>query len=143
VVKPGEDHTRLEDCWDEPSPRSRPVCSDTEALQGAWISIAGRRQAELLVSGSHFAVHFADGDIYMGSFTLGCDGWPCTMDLQIDEGPHRHKGQLALCIYELDGDLMRWCTASPGQPERPKTFAEEDPLHLSLVFQLEPRNGRR
>jgi uncharacterized protein (TIGR03067 family) len=139
----GEEHTRLEDFWDEPTPSTRPTRSDAEALQGAWMSVAGRRPAELLVCGSRFAVHFADGDIYIGSFTLGTEGWPGTMDLTIEEGPSRHKGQLALCIYEMDGEVMRWCTASPGQPERPRVFAEHDPLHLCLVFRREHTNRRQ
>jgi uncharacterized protein (TIGR03067 family) len=138
----GEDHVRLEDFWDDPSPGARTYSCDAEAIQGAWMSVAGRRQAELLVSGTRFAVHFADGDIYMGTFTLGSEGWPGTMDLCIDEGPRKHKGQTALCIYELDGDQMRWCTASPGQAGRPASFVEDDPLHLCLVFRREHQNGR-
>jgi uncharacterized protein (TIGR03067 family) len=138
----GEDKVRLEACWEEPEPFP-PACSDTEALQGAWISVVGRREAEFLVSGNHFTIHFGDGDIYMGSFTLGKGGRPRTMDVHIDEGPHGHKGLLALCIYEIDGDTFRWCTASPGQTARPTAFIEHEPRHLCLVFKREHQSGKR
>jgi uncharacterized protein (TIGR03067 family) len=111
-------------------------------LQGAWLSVAGRRQAELLVSGDHLTVHFAEGDIYMGRFTLG-EGQPATMDVRVEEGPPQHKGQLARCIWEVDGDMLRWCTALPGQPGRPADFAEADPRHLCLVFHREHTIGKQ
>jgi len=139
----GEDHTRLEEFWDEPTPHERPACPDTQALQGAWRCVAGRRAAVFLVAGSRFTLHFEDGVIYMGTFTLGGDGWPCQMDVRIDEGPAKHRGQVALCIYEFDGDTLRWCTASPGQADRPTAFLERDPLHLSLVFRRDPLQGKR
>jgi uncharacterized protein (TIGR03067 family) len=134
VLPTTKDPIRLEDFWDEPTPSARPCLADLEALQGAWTAISGRRQATFLISGNHFTVHFADGEIYMGSFSVGTNGRFRTMDVQVEEGPQRHKGQSALCIYELEQDVLRWCTASPGQMDRPADFIEADPLHLSLVF---------
>ncbi len=134
VLSKKEDATHLEDFWDEPVPCARTLQADMDALQGAWTAVSGRRQATFLISGNLFTVHFADGDIYMGSFALGTNGRYRTMDVQVDEGPLRHKGQRALCIYELDHDMLRWCTASPGQIDRPAAFTEADPMHLCLVF---------
>jgi uncharacterized protein (TIGR03067 family) len=132
----------LEDCWDEPEPAKRPTMSDLDALQGAWISVSGRRQAKLLVSGTHLALHFADGDIYLGAFSLEQTGQPRSMTVSIQEGPARHKGQTALCIYELAGDVLRWCTAGPGQKERLGAFpAEGDFRYLCLGFRREQLNG--
>jgi uncharacterized protein (TIGR03067 family) len=138
-----EDPTHLEDLWDEPAPSPHIIRPDAEALQGAWKSVTGRRQAEFLISGNRFTIHFGDGDIYMGSFTLGKNGRTRTMDVRVEEGPNRHRGLIALCIYELDGDMMRWCTASPGQADRPLAFAEHDPQHLFLVFRREHQLGKR
>jgi uncharacterized protein (TIGR03067 family) len=137
VISKPEAHARLEDFWDEPTPGVACALSDLERLQGAWLAVAGRRQAEFLIAGNRIAVHFADGDVYLGSFTLDHDGRHSTMTVQVEEGPPRHKGQAALCIYEVDGDVLRWCTASPGQGQRPSAFAESDPLHLCLVFRRE------
>lgn len=136
VTKP-EVHARLEDSWDEPMPGIACARSTLERLQGAWMAVAGRRQAEFLIAGNRLAVHFADGDLYLGSFTLDHDGRHATMDVFVEEGPPRHKGRTARGIYEVDGDVLRWCTASPGQDQRPIAFAESDPLHLCLVFRRE------
>ena len=47
---------RMEDYWDEPlvgEPTLRPAHDD---LQGAWLTISGRREAVFLISGNHFTV---------------------------------------------------------------------------------------
>jgi len=124
----------LEDFWDEPEAHA--MRGDLEALQGAWESIAGRREAAFLVSGYRFTVHFTDGDIYMGRFTIDSSAWPKRMEICIEEGPTAHRGLSALCIYELDGDKLNWCTAGPGQNHRPESFPPEDDLrYLCLLFQ--------
>src|SRR5262245_14396334 len=92
----------LEDCWDEPvSAVLKPARTDLEDLQGAWVFVAGKRPAEFLISGTHFTVRFADGEIYMGSFELDGAARPRSIRMQIDEGPARHRGLAALCIYEV------------------------------------------
>jgi len=142
LLSRAEEHLRFEEFWDEPMPTPRTPCG-VEALQGGWLALGGRRQAEMLISGSRLTVHFDDGDIYMGSFTLGRSGRLETMDISIEEGPARHKGMSALAIYELDGHTLRWCTASPGQADRPAAFAEPDPLSLFLVFRREHLGNTR
>jgi uncharacterized protein (TIGR03067 family) len=94
----------------------------------------------LLVCGKHLTIHFADGDIYMGSFELDIRGWPRAMVMRIEEGPARHKGQTAVCFYEFEGDDLRWCTAGPGRSERPGGMPPpDDPHYLCLVFRREQR----
>lgn len=137
VLAPGKDQSWIEDLWDEPTSSVPLPRDDALALQGAWLSVEGRRQAELLIQGDHLTVHFADGDIYMGTFTLAPDARPAAMDVRVEEGPVRHKGQVARGIYQLEGDTLNWCTASPGQPDRPAAFAEHDAQHLCLVFHRE------
>ena len=135
----------LEDCWDEPPPGTARGRLDGERLQGAWASTIAR-QAVFLVSGNRFTIHFADGAIYMGTFELALKGRPRAMVVRIEEGPLRHKGQMALCFYEFDGDNnLRWCTAGPGRTDRPATFpSADDSDYLSLVFRREQRlEGRR
>src|SRR5262249_6335271 len=102
---------------------------------GAWESIAGPREAHLLIAGNRFAFEFRDGAIYMGEFTLGPDAVPAEMDMRIDEGPVRHRGQVAECIYLLDGNLLRWCAAEPGDGRRLAYFpSTDDDRFLSLVL---------
>jgi uncharacterized protein (TIGR03067 family) len=129
----------LEDCWDEPAAPGLDGRDDLEALQGRWVSVSGRRPAELLVSGVHYTVRFADGDIYMGALELLLEARPRGMDMRIEEGPARHKGRIALCLYELDGATLRWVTNGPTHAERPAAFAEDGPQALCLVFRREAR----
>lgn len=109
--------------------------ADLERLQGTWVTAVGRCEAELLVAGRLFTFRFRDGDVYMGAFWLDPTHAPRAMDMRIDEGPGRHRGKVALCVYELDGDQLRWCPTEPGTTKRLKGFPAEDDLdHLSLVF---------
>ncbi len=111
--------------------------ADLDLLQGAWKTIAGRREARLLIVGSRFAFEYCDGDghIYMGSLTIDAHAVPKRMDLLIEEGLDHHKGQLALCIYQLESDIMRWCPSKPGSMVRLTGFPSvDDDKYLSLVF---------
>jgi uncharacterized protein (TIGR03067 family) len=115
-----------------------PTETDHERLQGVWLSFAGRRDAEMVLAGNRFTVRFADGDLYTGTFALDADARPRRMDMLIDDGPDRHRGKLALCIYELDGDTLRWCPAEPGVELRLTEFAAfSDLKNLCLVFRHE------
>jgi uncharacterized protein (TIGR03067 family) len=129
----------LEDLWDEPAAPLRATDTDLRRIQGTWGTVAGRRPARFFVSGSHLTVHFADGDIYMGAFTLAEGTRPKAMDVRIEEGPDHHRGLTAHCIYELDGDTLRWCTATPGRAERPSAFDEHNPQLLCLILRREHR----
>jgi uncharacterized protein (TIGR03067 family) len=113
--------------------------TDLERLQGTWVVVSGRRQAEFVFSDYLFAVRFGDGDTYLGTFRLGPDVQPKTMDMRIDEGPAHHRSKIARCIYEVDGEFIRWCPAEPGSEERLTTFPGcDDSHHLCLVLQRQP-----
>src|SRR5262249_16291579 len=132
----------VEDCWDEPVAPAGGDRPDLEALQGVWVSVAGRRAGLLLVSGSHFTVRFTDGDIYIGAFPLDAEARPKAVGMAMEGGPGDEKGKTALCIYHLDGDTLRWCVAAPGQKERLRAFPSGDgPDYLSLVFRREHAEG--
>jgi hypothetical protein len=132
---------QLMDLWDGPA--QAVSSAQSQALQGAWQTLIGRRPVELLISGHHLTAYFADGEIYMGSFTLGEVGGVLTLDVRVEEGPTHHRGLVALGICAVDGDQLRWCTASPGQAERPVGFEEADPRHLNLVLRRERRHGKQ
>jgi uncharacterized protein (TIGR03067 family) len=134
---------RLEECWDEPGAPGGVDRPDAEALQGVWESGSGSQQVELLVAGSHFAVCFRDGAVYMGDFELEPDVPPKTMVMRIEEGPARHKGKSARCVYELDGGTLRWWLPEPGPRERPATFpAADDPRYLCIELRRKGAAGR-
>ena len=122
---------------------ARDTRTDLEHLQGAWVSVAGRREAELLIAGNLFAFKFLDGKIYMGTLDIDAGEQPKEMVLRIDEGPVKHKGKFALCIYELDGDTLRWCPTEPGSDERLTAFPGlDDGRYLCLVFQRQRPHPR-
>jgi uncharacterized protein (TIGR03067 family) len=125
----------LEECWDEPIPAPSVNGTEQHRLQGVWVARTGRRPATFIVSGKHFTIFFLDGDIYMGSFEVDAAAMPRAMDFHIEEGPDRHKGQTARCLYDVTGEHMLWCTAGPGQQDLSDFPALDDPRYLSLVFQ--------
>src|SRR4051794_5769930 len=74
---------------------------DRDRMQGVWKFVSGKREAKLLVSGDHFTMHFRNGDVYVGTFTLDAAARPKAMDMFITEGPEAHKGKTSLAIYEF------------------------------------------
>jgi hypothetical protein len=114
--------------------------SDLEQLQGAWNSVAGPCEARLLVAGNRFTFEFVAGDIYMGTLDVGPDG----MDMRVEAGPQQHQGKVALCLFRLEGGVLRWWPGRPGSDRRPTSFPlVDDPRYLSFVFRQARRTGRR
>ncbi|QDU18447.1 hypothetical protein [Urbifossiella limnaea] len=119
-----------------PAPAAPSVRSDLDALQGAWESVAGTRQARLLVAGRKFCFEFSGGDIYIGTFDLGPAG---QLDMHVEEGPADHRGT-SPCLYQLDGGVLRWCPGRPRSGKRPSRFPDvDDSRYLSLVFRRAAR----
>jgi uncharacterized protein (TIGR03067 family) len=114
--------------------------TELQRLQGAWKFASGRREVELLIAGYNFAVKFKNGPIYMGTFRLDPNRMPKTMDMLVQEGPERHRWKTALCIYEVDGDQLRWCPCEPGRKDRLEEFPPED--HLAYYCTLFRRERR-
>jgi uncharacterized protein (TIGR03067 family) len=114
------------------------LTSDLGRLQGLWVSVEGRRPAQFLIEGQHFTFRFHDGETYTGGLDVVIDEWPRTMVMWIADGPAKHKGKTAVCIYELDGDRLRWCPAEPGADDPPPDFpAIEDTHYLCTIFRRE------
>jgi uncharacterized protein (TIGR03067 family) len=91
-----------------------------------------------LVAGNHFLMKFRDGDLYVGTFTLDPTRRPKAMDMTIDQGPERHRGKTARCIYRLTGGELRWCPVEPGRDDRLKAFPDcSDPKFVCTVFERE------
>jgi hypothetical protein len=114
--------------------------SDLDLLQGVWTSVAGPRETRLLVAGNRYTFEFVAGDVYMGVIELA-DGH---MIMRIEEGPAEHRGQISLCLYHVEGDVLRWCPGRPGSGSKPSAFPSvDDPRYLSIVFRhARRRNGR-
>jgi uncharacterized protein (TIGR03067 family) len=108
---------------------------DRARLQGTWEYVSGIREMELLIAGDHFTARFKHGDIYLGTYRIDPTARPRAMDMLITEGPEKHRGKTALCIYEFDGDRLIWSPAEPGTGTRPAAFpSQEDVKGLCIVF---------
>jgi uncharacterized protein (TIGR03067 family) len=106
-----------------------------DQLQGKWDFYAGRWPAQLSFVGARFTVHFRNGDTYRGTYSVDPSRSPGIMDMTVDEGPEPYVGLVALCLYELDGDELRWCPAEPGATARRTAFPIEEGCRFpTLVF---------
>lgn len=125
----------------KPASATAAARADLEHLQGVWESVAGPRQARFLIAGSRFAFEFVGGDLYMGTFDLAPGGH---MDMHVLEGPADHKGQVAPCIYHIDGGVLRWCPGRIGSGRRLSAFPSvDDDRYLCLVFRRAPKARAR
>jgi uncharacterized protein (TIGR03067 family) len=114
------------------------IAKERARLQGTWEFVEGIREMELLIAGDHFTARFKHGDIYLGTYRLDPSSRPRAMDMLITEGPDKHRGTTALCIYDFDGDRLIWSPAEPGTGTRPNVFPSlGDVKHLCVVFQRE------
>jgi hypothetical protein len=109
--------------------------ADLDHLQGEWLTLEGRRAGELFILGQSFTLRFLDGTFYKGTFELLVDQSPQQMLMHIEEGPPRHKGKSAWCLYSLEVGLLRWCPAEPGSEEKLTAFPSlDDPRYLNTIF---------
>ena len=75
--------------------------------------------------------------MYIGTFDLAPGG---EMDMCIQEGPEEHRGQVAPCLYHVEGNGLKWCPGRIGSGRRLSTFPSvEDAKYLCLMFRRVPR----
>jgi hypothetical protein len=116
---------------------SAAIRRDFDLLQGSWVTIAGPKEARLLVAGHRYAFEFVGGEVYIGTFDLAPGG---EMDMCIQEGPEDHKGQVAPCLYHVEGNGLKWCPGRIGSGRRLSAFPSvDDAKYLCLMFRRVPR----
>lgn len=119
--------------------------TDLQRLQGAWKSVEGRRNVQMIISGVHFKIRFNSQDVYEGTFRLDSTTLPRRMDAWIQKGPEEHRGRMSLCIYELESEMvLRWCAVEPGRNTRLSAFpdhGEKGVLHVVFERDLEFVDG--
>ena len=116
-----------------PMPDDGAVTNDLARIQGTWTMVSGERDgqgfpaeylsnSERVVKGDETTVTVR-GQLFMkAKFTLDPFKNPKTIDYAINDGPY--AGQKMFGIYELDGDKLKFCLATPGK-ERPTGFATQ------------------
>ncbi len=99
---------------------------DKEKLQGKWVAEKDGKKVELTFAGDNFTVVF-DGDKKVeGKFKIDAGKKPKHIDMAVTKGDDgRFDGKTSLGLYELDGDMLKWCANEPGREGRPPEFTEK------------------
>src|SRR5207244_3615460 len=102
-------------------------------LQGTWAAEKDGKKAEMTFTKDMFSIVFDGEKKFQGTFKTDASKTPKHIDMKITEGD-KYQGMTALCIYEIDGDTLKWCANEPGKDTRPTAFADKEGGHLFLVF---------
>ena len=103
---------------------------DLAQLQGEWSMATGGRDGQTLpddmlknskrvCKGDETTVVVGGQLLMKAKFTLDPSKKPKSIDYRITGGPNAGKTQLG--IYELDGDMVKFCFSTPGK-DRPTDF---------------------
>jgi uncharacterized protein (TIGR03067 family) len=103
---------------------------DAAKLEGNWVMVSGEIDTQSLpaemvkgakrVAKDGVTTVTINGQMFMqAKFTVDSSVKPKTIDYDVTDGPTKGKKQLG--IYELDGDTVKFCFASPGK-DRPSEF---------------------
>jgi uncharacterized protein (TIGR03067 family) len=112
-----------------------PPLEDDEKIQGTWQGVTmedrGKRRDikgfQVIFAGENFTVTSNGKVNFKGTFKLDPAKRPKTLDRHLDDG------KTSLGIYELKGNELRWCNASPGS-KRPKNFNTRGTTHFMVIF---------
>jgi uncharacterized protein (TIGR03067 family) len=115
-------------CGDEPGAKQ-----DLEKLQGEWTMVMGEIEGHAMpeamrttarrVAKDDETTITVGGQLFMkAKFAIDPAKTPKTIDYNMTGGPTSGKTQLG--IYEIDGERVKFCFASPGK-ERPTNFKTE------------------
>lgn len=118
---------------DAPAEANEPdeVKKERSRLEGEWAMVSGEidgqpmpdafvKTGKRVAKGNETTVTIG-GNVFMkATYTIDPSKKPKTIDYTMTEGLSKGKKQLG--IYELDGDTIRFCFASPGK-DRPTEFS--------------------
>jgi uncharacterized protein (TIGR03067 family) len=76
-----------------------------------------------------------DGDLGEGNFSFDLAAKPHTIDAKRTKAPG--VGQMFLGIYELEGDTLKWCSATPKK-DRPTEFKSKSGQYLMILKRKQP-----
>jgi uncharacterized protein (TIGR03067 family) len=110
--------------------REEQIKRDLAQIQGEWVMVSGERDGQALpeqfvktsrrICQGDQTIAIVNGEIGLqAKFTLDPSKKPKTIDYDLTGGPN--KGLIQLGIYEIDGDTLRFCQSTPGEP-RPTAF---------------------
>jgi uncharacterized protein (TIGR03067 family) len=127
---------------------------DRELLQGIWRPTSAESRGQVLkaatdsvtiLEGDAFAVKKGDVVQVKGTFKIDASKSPRHIDLTVTGGQvESDKGKVVRGIYQVDGNMLKWCTAEAGEETRPTEFATKEGTKISLMtFKKEKRRRLR
>jgi uncharacterized protein (TIGR03067 family) len=116
------------------------VKKEMAQLEGEWSMVSGELNGvaipeEFVKSGKRVArdgettITFGERVNFKAKFSIDPSRKPRTIDYTMTEGPT--KGKIHLGIYELDGDMVKFCFAAPGG-DRPTEFTAKEGSQRTL-----------
>jgi uncharacterized protein (TIGR03067 family) len=117
------------------------VKKEMAQLEGNWSMVSGERdgqtlpddivkQAKRASKDGETTVSIGDQVFLKAKFTIDPTKKPKTIDYTVTEGDN--KGKKMLGIYELDGDTVKFCFATPDK-ERPTDFTTKEGSERTLT----------
>ena len=112
-----------------PNPLQPETNADLANLQGDWLTIEAWRAGELFISGCRTPSRCG---FWTTPFTrepfesFARANTPQAMMMHVEEGPPKHKGKSAWCLYSLEVGQLHWCPTEPSSNERLTVFPELD-----------------
>ena len=94
-------------------------------LQGTWTKEKDGKTIELTFADGTFAISFGEKKI-KGTYKTDAKKDPKHIDMTIKEGEPKFEGKTAHCIYEVNGDTLKWCANEPGKEGRPEAFPDTE-----------------
>ena len=134
-----------------PGQESRPL-SDLDKLRGTWLTVSLVNDGKTLVDektppksgpatklvydGNKWMIRVGDKTVAGGVFTIDPTKTPKQIDILDETGTKNDKTKLG--IYELDGDVIRFCVSRSGKP-RPTEFSAKEGTGWTLsVWKRKP-----
>jgi uncharacterized protein (TIGR03067 family) len=115
-----------------------PSKKDRDKLQGTWLTVSLVNDGKTLVDektpqkdglatklvydGNKWLIKVGDRTVASGSFTIDSTKKPKEIDILDETGVKNDKTKLG--IFELDGDVYKYCLAPAGKP-RPTEFTSK------------------
>jgi uncharacterized protein (TIGR03067 family) len=129
---------------------------DLEKLQGTWLTVSlvsnGKTTvddntppkdgpaAKLVYEGEKWLIKVGDKTVANGIWKIDSAKTPKEIDVLDDSGLKNEKTQLG--IYELDGDMYKYCLAPAGKPRPTEFVSKEGSRHSLGVSKREKRRSK-
>lgn len=120
------------------APKTDAAKADMAKMQGTWQMVSAEIKGNKLpaeetakitrvIKGDKYEVRRGEQVLNQGSMTLDPGKKPKTIDahIEVTDEDGKKKSVKILGIYELDGDTMKTCLASP-EKDRPTDFVSKD-----------------